>query len=93
MILDDGGDATMFALWGARVEAGEKLFEPSNAEEIEFVRALTAPSRSSAALTARRRRPAGHARQDCPSSAKRMSSAMEAAGERAPPEPANSRHC
>ncbi|MEY2943188.1 MAG: hypothetical protein RLY97_1202 [Pseudomonadota bacterium] len=42
IILDDGGDATMFALWGARVEAGEKLFEPSNAEEIEFVRALTA---------------------------------------------------
>ncbi|MBC2664131.1 adenosylhomocysteinase [Novosphingobium flavum] len=40
MILDDGGDATMFALWGARVEAGEPLFEPSNAEEIEFVRAL-----------------------------------------------------
>src|SRR5438552_15489008 len=26
MILDDGGDATMFALWGARVEAGETLF-------------------------------------------------------------------
>ncbi|MDE2595739.1 MAG: adenosylhomocysteinase, partial [Sphingomonadales bacterium] len=42
MILDDGGDATMFALWGARVEAGETLFEPSNAEEIEFVRALKA---------------------------------------------------
>jgi len=42
MILDDGGDATMFALWGARVEAGETLFEPSNAEEIEFCRALTA---------------------------------------------------
>ena len=42
MILDDGGDATMFALWGARVEAGEALFEPSNAEEIEFCRALTA---------------------------------------------------
>jgi len=40
MILDDGGDATMFALWGARVEAGEALFEPTNAEEIEFVRAL-----------------------------------------------------
>src|SRR5690606_17063512 len=36
LILDDGGDATMFALWGARVEAGEKLFEPSNAEEVEF---------------------------------------------------------
>jgi adenosylhomocysteinase len=28
MILDDGGDATMFALWGARVEAGEELFTP-----------------------------------------------------------------
>ena len=42
MILDDGGDATMFALWGARVEAGEELFEPSNAEEIEFCRALKA---------------------------------------------------
>ncbi|MEO7246895.1 MAG: adenosylhomocysteinase [Novosphingobium sp.] len=42
LILDDGGDATMFALWGARVEAGEALFEPSNAEEIEFVRALKA---------------------------------------------------
>ena len=42
LILDDGGDATMFALWGARVEAGEPLFEPSNAEEIEFVRALSA---------------------------------------------------
>ena len=42
MILDDGGDATMFALWGARVEAGDTLFEPSNEEEIEFVRALKA---------------------------------------------------
>ena len=42
LIHDDGGDATMFALWGARVEAGEDLFEPSNAEEIEFVRALKA---------------------------------------------------
>ncbi len=42
MILDDGGDATMFALWGARVEAGDELPEPSNAEEIEFQRALKA---------------------------------------------------
>jgi adenosylhomocysteinase len=40
MILDDGGDATMFALWGARVEAGEELPEPENAEEVEFHRAL-----------------------------------------------------
>jgi adenosylhomocysteinase len=36
MILDDGGDATMFALWGARVEAGETLFTPSNEEEEIF---------------------------------------------------------
>lgn len=42
MILDDGGDATMFALWGARLEAGEEMGEPTNAEEIEFQRALKA---------------------------------------------------
>ncbi|WP_427969631.1 adenosylhomocysteinase [Altererythrobacter sp.] len=40
MILDDGGDATMFALWGARLEAGETMPEPTNAEEIEMQRAL-----------------------------------------------------
>src|SRR6187402_923451 len=40
MILDDGGDATMFALWGARVEAGEELFTPSNEEEEVFVATL-----------------------------------------------------
>ncbi|MBW8785914.1 MAG: adenosylhomocysteinase, partial [Novosphingobium sp.] len=42
MILDDGGDATMFALWGARIEAGDGFPEPGNAEEIEFQRALKA---------------------------------------------------
>ncbi|MBA15116.1 MAG: adenosylhomocysteinase, partial [Sphingomonas sp.] len=42
MILDDGGDATMFALWGARVEAGESLPEPENEEEVEMQRALKA---------------------------------------------------
>jgi adenosylhomocysteinase len=42
MILDDGGDATMFALWGARIEAGDSLPEPGNAEEVEFQRALKA---------------------------------------------------
>ncbi|MFN4240599.1 MAG: adenosylhomocysteinase [Erythrobacter cryptus] len=42
LILDDGGDATMFALWGARIEAGEELPAPGNAEEIEFQRALKA---------------------------------------------------
>jgi adenosylhomocysteinase len=40
MILDDGGDATMFALWGARVEGGEALFEPSNEEEEIFAATL-----------------------------------------------------
>jgi adenosylhomocysteinase len=40
MILDDGGDATMFALWGARVEAGEDLFDPSNEEEEVFAATL-----------------------------------------------------
>ena len=42
LILDDGGDATMFALWGARLEAGDMMPEPTNAEEIEFQRALKA---------------------------------------------------
>ncbi|WP_353228654.1 adenosylhomocysteinase [Novosphingobium sp.] len=42
LILDDGGDATMFALWGARIEAGDTMPEPANAEEIEFQRALKA---------------------------------------------------
>ena len=40
LVLDDGGDATMFALWGARIEAGEEMPAPGNAEEIEFQRAL-----------------------------------------------------
>jgi adenosylhomocysteinase len=40
MILDDGGDATMFALWGYRVEQGEELFAPSNEEEEIFCATL-----------------------------------------------------
>src|SRR5438034_1566662 len=40
MILDDGGDATMFALWGDRVEKGEELFAPSNEEEEIFAATL-----------------------------------------------------
>src|SRR6476469_1369099 len=40
MILDDGGDATMFAVWGARVEAGETLFTSTNEEEEVFVATL-----------------------------------------------------
>jgi adenosylhomocysteinase len=42
MILDDGGDATMFALVGARLEAGGALNAPENDEEVEFQRALKA---------------------------------------------------
>jgi adenosylhomocysteinase len=40
MILDDGGDATMFALWGNRVEQGEELFTPTNEEEEIFAATL-----------------------------------------------------
>jgi adenosylhomocysteinase len=40
LILDDGGDATMFALWGARAEAGEELLTPENEEEEIFVATL-----------------------------------------------------
>lgn len=38
LILDDGGDATMYILIGARVEAGEKdlIENPDSDEEIEF---------------------------------------------------------
>jgi adenosylhomocysteinase len=42
MILDDGGDATMFALWGAKLEAGQTMPEPENDEEVEMQRALKA---------------------------------------------------
>ena len=42
IILDDGGDATMFALWGAKIEAGATLPAPENEEEVEFQRALKA---------------------------------------------------
>ncbi|MBX3117361.1 MAG: adenosylhomocysteinase, partial [Cryobacterium sp.] len=42
IILDDGGDATMFALWGAKIEAGAELPAPENEEEVEFQRALKA---------------------------------------------------
>jgi adenosylhomocysteinase len=42
IILDDGGDATMFALWGAKLEAGAAFGEPENAEEVEFQRSVKA---------------------------------------------------
>jgi S-adenosylhomocysteine hydrolase len=42
IILDDGGDATMFALWGAKIEAGATLPAAENEEEVEFQRALKA---------------------------------------------------
>lgn len=40
IILDDGGDATMFALWGAKLERGESFGEPENEEEAEMQRAV-----------------------------------------------------
>lgn len=36
MILDDGGDATMFVLWGAKLEAGVEFPAPQNEEEEIF---------------------------------------------------------
>ncbi|WP_300537063.1 adenosylhomocysteinase [Sphingosinicella sp.] len=47
MILDDGGDATMFILWGARLEAGENLPAPTNEEEEEFQRVVKARAAAS----------------------------------------------
>ena len=71
MILDDGGDATMFALWGAKLEAGATMPEPENEEEVEMQRALkafvaarpaTSPRRSRRSRACpRRRRPASTA--------------------------------
>ena len=40
MILDDGGDATAFALWGAKLEAGQSFGQPENDEEVEMQRAV-----------------------------------------------------
>jgi len=40
MILDDGGDATMYVLLGAQLEAGKELKEPENEEEVEFFKVL-----------------------------------------------------
>ncbi len=42
MILDDGGDATMFVLWGARLDAGETMPPPANEEEEAFQAVLKA---------------------------------------------------
>ncbi len=42
LILDDGGDATMWALLGAKLEAGGSLAEPENEEEVAFGAALRA---------------------------------------------------
>ena len=39
LILDDGGDATMYILLGARMEAGEKVLEYPATEEEEFLKA------------------------------------------------------
>jgi len=42
LILDDGGDATMFALWGARIEAGETFPAAENEEEEVFQKVVHA---------------------------------------------------
>ena len=40
MILDDGGDATMYIIWGARIEDGEEMPAPTNEEEEEMQKVL-----------------------------------------------------
>jgi adenosylhomocysteinase len=40
MILDDGGDATMYIIWGARIEEGEEMPAPTNEEEEEMQKVL-----------------------------------------------------
>jgi S-adenosylhomocysteine hydrolase len=39
MILDDGGDATLYILLGARAEAGENILPHPATEEEEFLKA------------------------------------------------------
>jgi len=39
MILDDGGDATMYIMLGARAEAGEKVLENPSSEEETYLKA------------------------------------------------------
>ena len=39
LILDDGGDATMYILLGARAEAGEAVLASPSSEEEEFLKA------------------------------------------------------
>tara|TARA_R100000501_G_scaffold10060_1_gene19828 strand:- start:113692 stop:114774 length:1083 start_codon:yes stop_codon:yes gene_type:complete len=40
LILDDGGDATGYVIWGARMEAGEEMPAPGNEEEEEMQKVL-----------------------------------------------------
>ena len=39
MILDDGGDATLYVLLGARAEAGEDIIPVPTSEEEEVIKA------------------------------------------------------
>ena len=55
MILDDGGDATMYVLLGAELEAGTPLPEPTNDEETEFFRQIRERAASSPGLFTRTR--------------------------------------
>ena len=46
MILDDGGDATMYILLGARAEAGEDVLSSPSSEEEEFLKAQSKKRRA-----------------------------------------------
>ena len=56
MILDDGGDATMFALWGARVEAGEDAVRADQRGRGDFRRDAEALPRRASGLPHQDRR-------------------------------------
>ena len=49
MILDDGGDATMYILLGARAEAGEDVLASPSSEEEEFLKAQIEKRRAQSA--------------------------------------------
>mgnify|MGYP000308743853 CR=1 FL=1 len=51
MILDDGGDATMYILLGARAEAGEDVLSSPSSEEEEFLKAQIEKRRAQSEVT------------------------------------------
>ena len=55
LILDDGGDATMYILLGARAEAGEEVLANPESEEEEYLKAQLQIRLASSGMVARQR--------------------------------------